>query len=1026
MLKLTIQQRVILHLGNYKNALEKRTASYAISQEGIAKAVQGSRSHISRVLREMKEDGLIKETRKYLEKNQKRKRKVYFLSSEGVEKEKKLRKELKEEMITVKTEKGKDEVRLDNLGKYINNKDPILYASINIKEGKVLDLTKDEKEFSFVNREEELKRLEKKLKNVKENGCSSIFIIGEAGSGKTSLIKEFKKSAIEKGFDFLRGKSYSKPSDPYLPLKKAFEDFSEKEEITSPLSILEGRSNEKRVTEDENSFDAKRQSVFFEFTNEIRKIVNETPLVIFLDDLQWADSATLHLLNYMIDNLSENPIFFIGAYRSESITDDHPIKDISNRMSRTGKYSEMILKPLDWKYIREIIHSIIGATNSPSDFVNFIYDITEGNPLFAREFLELLMEENKLPSDTSDYPTREEEIDTPNVIEKLLQRRFDIQLSNDAQKIASLGSIIGEKIPFELLERCSEKTELKLLDLIDELITKEIWEERPENESFIFSHKLLRNVIYDNISTMKRKRLHEIIAENMEKLYQEQIKDYHSDIGYHYQNAGNNQKAIEHLLKAGKEAERVYAHENAINLYKTALDLSGGQKRLKILKKIGIVYKFIGEYSEAVDCFNNLIDEAEDVKLQQKTLGELGETYTKQGKYQESLQAIERGLSLRDEEDVSKCDLLHAKGWVHFRKGDYKKARDIFKEERNVAESLGNEKAIAQALHNLGTVALQEGKYDRAEKLMKEVVEVREDMDDKIGLGKSLNNLGNIHYLKGDFDKAQKNHERSLEIRKEIDDQSGIASSLNNLALIFVAQGKLDEALQYHKKSLHIKEKVGDKSGIAESLNNLGIIYENKGNLEKALDFFERGMDIEKKIGDKDDIATSLNNIGNIYYKKGEIHDALKKYKESLEINENIGNKLGSIPPKEGIAKANIELGEYDRSVKYGKDALELCEEIGAKSEKGVAHKVLGQVYREFGELEKAEKQFKRCLDVLNNFGNESDYYKALFEYSLFLEEKGAHDDAKEYLNSALSYFQKNGMDFWMKKCENVLKELKK
>jgi len=353
-----------------------------------------------------------------------------------------------------------------------------------------------------------MKRLKEKLEEVEEEGCSITFLLGRAGTGKTALALKFKEYAEEKGFDFLQGKSYYETSDPYLPFKKAFQDHEYLKEDFSPFSGLNLNSTSIRPLSNQDSLQAERSFAFFEFTNEVRKLAKEEPLVIFLDDLQWADKATLQLLHYMVDNLSDSPIFFLIAYRSESVTDDHPVKNLSSRLSRDKHYDEIVIKPFKRDYTRQMLSSGVDMTQVPKDFVDLIHKMTEGNPLFIREFIELLRDEDELPTKTSDYPTDEDDIQMPRMIEEVFKRRLNLHLSEKAQNIADIASIIGDPFPFDLILQCSNMEELELFEAIDELLERSIWKEIPEDDSFTFTHGLMSAIIYEDISETKKKRMH--------------------------------------------------------------------------------------------------------------------------------------------------------------------------------------------------------------------------------------------------------------------------------------------------------------------------------------------------------------------------------------------------------------------------------------------------------------------------------------------------------------------------------------
>ncbi len=150
----------------------------------------------------------------------------------------------------------------------------------------------------FVGRSEELKKLKSLAEEVKKGNCRTVFIAGEAGIGKTTLVNEFKHFAVNNGFSFLVGTCHGETADPYLPFKEAFNRYLEEEDYSDGSFAMMPVERSMDI-EDKKMFDAEREATFYETTENVKDIARETPLAVFIDDIQWADQASLDILGYM-------------------------------------------------------------------------------------------------------------------------------------------------------------------------------------------------------------------------------------------------------------------------------------------------------------------------------------------------------------------------------------------------------------------------------------------------------------------------------------------------------------------------------------------------------------------------------------------------------------------------------------------------------------------------------------------------------------------------------------------------------
>ncbi len=998
MKKISDRDKILLHLSHHKEYESEDVVPHGVCQRGISESIDLNYDRVGDCLEELIQQGLVKREARSVVGLQ-RDRKVYFPTEEGYEKaEDELRESLGEKEVTVKTRDGEERVRLEDIHGYTDDEHPMLSGLKKMNEDGLIDLTREveNREDIFVGREDELEKLKEVMQKVEEQGCSIIFVTGDAGVGKTRLVSEFKDYATSHGFEFLAGSAHYDTSEPYLPLREAFEEYMEKrsediEDFTS-MALLGTSVGEKSIkVEDKKMFDAERTADWNKSTERVREIASRKPLLVLLDDMQWSDQATLQLLHYMMKELSDSPVLFIVAFRSEDVIEDHALVEFKRRMVRERLFYELQLEPLDSDDTRVIIEGEIGSEDPPDGFVELVHDTAEGNPLFIREVLKQMLEEGEVDLEKGEYPERVETADMLDVIDDIVNRRIR-RLSDTAERVLYRAAVIGEKVPFELLTKMVKMDELDLLDHLDNLDKTGLIYEDFSSENFIFSHGLIHKAIFDGISMRKREKIHQLVAKGMRELYKQrgELENYYSDLAYHYEKGKNYGKAVENYYKAGQEAEEVYAHEDAIQMYQHACELlersdeDTSIEKITVLEKIGDANRIIGEYEEAVEYYKRGIDTARKGEKKAGLCRKIAKVYEEKGDFDSSLQECEKGFKMVDQESsVEGTKLLGSKGWALLRKGEYDKAEDIFSRRINIAETLGDKKEAAQAQHDMGTVYLQLGNYEAA-----------------------LVHLQN-----------------ALEMRKKIDDESGLASTLNNLGILYDGKGELNKALEYHKKGLDIDKKIGDKWGTAISFNNIGTLYLRSGELDKAVEKYKRSMQIEEMIGDKRGIASSLSNLGRVHLLKEEFEEALEHFEHSLNICEDIGAKLYSIDALSGLAETKLLEGDLEEAFVKAEEAVDRAEEVGVESMEATAHRVLGMVYREKEKFVRAEKEFQKGKNLLEEVGEKVEIPPLLHEYGLLLKKMGRKKEAERELCKAVQMADEMGMEFWAEKCEIELND---
>ncbi len=874
--------------------------------------------------------------------------------------------------------------------------------------------SKESQQLDFVGRERELSALQDTFDMVQGGKGRTVLISGEAGIGKTTFVERFVEMNEKLKFFSSNCSHYEHPR-PYQPFSEIANELLREEREATKQSIIKSALQPVEDVRDVDTEMAK-DNIYGAFLDVFeRNTSSSKPLFIFIDDLQWADTSSLHLFHYLSRNVRKAPMLLCGTYRPEYISENGHLNEVVTRLKHEKLVEYLELDRLTRDKIERLAQ---GITERRDD----IFRITEGNPLFVEKILE----------------TRENEenakISLPESVKDLVLHRLD-DLSFSAEKVLKMSAVIGNEFRGRLLQKMFDDIDI-FLDGIEELVRKRIIREKrgKEEEVYEFDHKMIRKTVYEDLTRNSRRVRHREIGKKLEKFIQED-EDIVYDLSRHFYLGKVNDKSLEYSLKAARKAEDVYAHEDALKFYSHALEsiekvdedvkAELSADKTDIQKNVGEIYRIIGEYGKAVEHFQDGIELTRKDEERAELYAKMAKVLLEEGKYEEALEYCEDGLSLLKEDNPKRGGLLNKKGWTFIRWGDYDEAIEVFKEELDLAKRLDEKGERGESLHALGTAYLRKGDYDRAEDFLLKAIDIRDDLNDNKGLSGSLNNIGIIYYHRGELDKALEHYQRGLEIDEDMGYKSDIASSLNNIGLIYRDKGELDKALEYSERSLEIKEEIGDRHSFSLTLGNIGFIYHYKGELDKSLDYYERSLDIAEDIGDKHGIALSLNNIGNLYLSKEELDKALEYYKRSLDVVDAIGDKEGIAATLSGLAETQLRKGDVQEAKDNAEEALQTAMDMSAKMEEGISQRVLAMVHKEEGNWSGSEKEFQRAIEKLKEGGDREELAETYLEYGLMWKEKSEEKKAEKHLKKARSIFEEMGMELWVEKTEEGLGSLR-
>jgi tetratricopeptide (TPR) repeat protein len=496
----------------------------------------------------------------------------------------------------------------------------------------------------IVGRDKELETLEHQVMKVIKGEGSIVNIIGEAGIGKSRLVAELKGREVMKRVTLLEGRAISIGRNlsfhPIIDLLKHWARIREYDSEAAALSKLEAaiRGIYPEQINEVLPFVATLMGMKLigKYSERVRGIEGEaleklmlknvkdllikstdlSPLVIVAEDLHWADTSTIELMELLFRLVETQRILFVNVFRpSHKETGERITKTIKERFPLY--YVEIILQALDERTSETLIDNMLNIRGLKHAVIDQIVERAGGNPFFIEEVVRSFIDKGAIVTRDGAFEVTEK-IDTmviPHSINDVLMARID-RLEEKTRKLVKVASVIGRSFFYRILTEVAstiENIENKLSYLKEIQLIRE--RRRMKELEYLFKHALAQEVAYESILVGKRKELHLKVADSIEKVFDKRIHEFYGMLAYHYSKGEDLDKAEEYMIKAGEEALRSSASREALNYYQEALGLyldkygdAAEPKKLAMLEKnIALAFFHKGEYANALVYFERVL-----------------------------------------------------------------------------------------------------------------------------------------------------------------------------------------------------------------------------------------------------------------------------------------------------------------------------------------------------------------------------------------------------------------------------------
>jgi class 3 adenylate cyclase/tetratricopeptide (TPR) repeat protein len=469
----------------------------------------------------------------------------------------------------------------------------------------------------FVAREEELARLDQLWREAAAGQRRVALLAGEPGVGKTRLAAELARKVHDQGSAVLVGRCDEDMGVPYQPfveaLRHAVEHMATAElrdrlgrypgelvrllpELSQRLTDLPPPLRSDPETERYRLFDAVAAWLAAASASE--------PVLLVLDDLQWAAKPTLLLLRHVVRFPGIERLLILGTYRDTELGRDHPLVEVVADLRRQSGVERLSLRGLDCSGVAALMESAAGHSLGAEDraMARAIHEETEGNPFFVHEVIRHLAETAAGAGRQGRLPA--EEFGIPEGVRDVVGRRV-ARLSEQANRILRVAAVMGVEFDLPVLQGAGDFDEEDLVSALEEATEAHLVTEAPgRGGRYRFAHALVRDTLYGALVGVRRATLHRRVAEAIEVVHGGRLDDHLPALAHHYARsaglAADTTKAVSYAAQAAERAVRQHAHDEAVTYYRQALDFlppapgADEARRLELLISLGEAQRCAG------------------------------------------------------------------------------------------------------------------------------------------------------------------------------------------------------------------------------------------------------------------------------------------------------------------------------------------------------------------------------------------------------------------------------------------------
>ncbi len=700
----------------------------------------------------------------------------------------------------------------------------------------------------LVGRAPEMARLAELLAGAVAGQGAIVFLAGEPGIGKTALARAFLwRARSNASVSVARGRCVNQygAGEAYLPFLDAFSRLIAGPGREQTLAALRtcaptwclqvpaaAEDPEEREALQRRTVGATKERMLRELMDGMSAAAAAFPLVVLLEDLQWADASSIDALRYLGSHIRRQRILILGTLRPADLeVSDHPLKSCRLDLMTQPHCHELALRALDAGHVAEYLDERFPGHRFPAELAAFVHGRTDGHPLFIVSFVELLCARGAITEEDGVWelrkPIAESDHDVPQNLRDMIRRQ--VEMLAEPERTALQGaSVIGREFPSTVLASLLEVDELALedrlhrLDRAYRLIDAVGEEELPDGAlatRYRFAHGLCQEVVYEDLGSKRRTTLHQRAGQALLRHHGERSVRIAPALALHFERGRDFASAVSALMQAGEKAAGCYAYGEALEHFGHALRLvdripsaERGRRPALLHERRGRVLYAMGRFDDAAQDFRRTLEGAralDDPALACAALSNLCNALLFAQRLEET--------AVRAHEAVE------------------------------AAARSGDARLQVEALVHVARVVQGDGRPGESLPLLDEAIATSRRLGHDPALLMALAYRAFGHYWQSEYALAEVTFAEALDLAERLGDGFLAIACRMHLGLACVNLGRFSEGLAIFDKSIEIARRNGDRFWLPRLVSHLGWVRTELQDPEGARQYHEQGLGLARQ-----------------------------------------------------------------------------------------------------------------------------------------------------------------------------------
>lgn len=884
----------------------------------------------------------------------------------------------------------------------------------------------------FVGRSNEYGQFVGLIARLTTGGGQVALLQGEAGIGKSRLMHEVAAYVQHQGAPTLVTNCYEiERSIAYQPVidlaTQACEAAPEARlRMIAPILLAEIAALVPAMTTRLHDLpalsadfpEARQARLFHALVQLFDALAQNRQLIVIVDNIQWADDASLRFLHFFARQITSRPMLLICAYRDEELDSNERLTSLIESLGREPHARHMALARLGPGDIEALLKKLNDPKLSAPDLAVRLHRETGGNPFFLWSILQSLGEGECAVNDALSLPL-------PDALRDSVRARL-ARVPHEDRPLLDVAAVLGRRFDFETLLALTRAPEERFLHTMESLVKRRLLREDQDSGFYDFSHDKVREVVYRDIGMARRVLLHRVVAELLEQHAQSEAHERDAHLAEHYERGKIWPKALLYLGLAADHSQKLFAMREALQWFDRAVALLQAHpeaatqaQQLALYERRGVARAQAGHIEGAVADFQRVINAARALgehEHARDVLIQLGMAYRRADAYEQAVACLDEALtaSRATEDERHAADTLYHLGTVAWSNGRNDLAITHHQQAVDICERLALTDLVAvQAFHGRGEAHFANAEPAAAIVFFSRSLDLARGIGDKSYESENLMMIGwacTGHMGLADYPRALSSFDAALAIARAADLQWHLGPTLIGRSHVRVALGKFGEAWADLNEAMPRLERLGLVRYQIMAHDALGCLLLDLNHANPASQHFERSLRLARDAGIRYWLPRLEANLAIAQLRLG-IAGHRSTLQAALQYSQDYREEWLTLRCMEALAESALAEDDAQGCLIYAGQLLALASRGDMREMIGQAHRLRGLAWLAVNAYEAARKGLTQALVLAEQIGQVRlawDCHLALARVAAAVGDPGESDDQRASARDLAAQITKN------------------